>query len=309
MATRFTLRQLEYFIAAGECGSIASASERLNVSSPSISASISQLEAEFGLSLFVRKRAHGLALTPAGVKLLEQSRNVISATTDLTSLAGAISGNIQGPLKLGCLVTFAQIIVPKLRREFEGCNPEVYIRQYEMNQSEIFSALRRAEIDLALTYDLDIPTDLDYVSLLELPPFALVSPEHELADRTELSIGDLVDYPMILLDLPFSGEYFLSFFSAIDVKPKIAERTKDMAVMRSLVANGYGYSFANVRPLNDQSPDGQKLVFIPLVGDVRPMNMGLLMARGATSSITIRTFIEHCQSMITGRLLPSLQTS
>lgn len=61
MPLRFTLRQLEYFVTAGESGSIAAASQKLNVSSPSISAAISQLEAELGLSLFVRQHAQGCA--------------------------------------------------------------------------------------------------------------------------------------------------------------------------------------------------------------------------------------------------------
>ena len=60
MPSRFTLRQLEYFKAVGELGSIAQASEKVNVSSPSISAAINQLEQEFGLPLFVRQHAQGL---------------------------------------------------------------------------------------------------------------------------------------------------------------------------------------------------------------------------------------------------------
>lgn len=287
MPLRFTLRQLEYFVAAGEGGSIAAASEKLNVSSPSISTSITQLEKEFGLSLFVRKRAHGLTLTSAGERLLVQSRAVLASAGDLNSLAGAISGHVQGVLRLGCLVTFAQIVVPRLRRAFEATYPEAHISQVELNQAEIFSEIRRAEIDVALTYDLDIPSDLDFLPLLQLSPYVLVSPEHPLADRAEVSAEALKDHPMVLLDLPFSSDYFLSFFKATGAKPLIAERTRDMAVMRSLVANGFGYSIANVRPLNDELPDGGKLRFIPLVGDVRPMNLGLAMARGAATSLTI----------------------
>lgn len=306
MPLRYTLRQLEYFIAAGECGSIAAASEKLNVSSPSISASISQLEAEFGLALFVRKRAHGLTLTSNGARLMEQSKKVIQSAVELNSLAGSVSGSVQGPLKLGCLLTFAQIVVPRLRAEFEAAFPDVSITQFEMDQSGIFSALRRAEVDIALTYDLDIPSDLDFVPIIPLPPFVLLSPAHPLADLNAIAVEDLSAHPMVLLDLPYSAEYFLSFFNDIGVKPTISERTRDMAVMRSLVANGYGYSIANVRPLNDQSPDGRELRFVPLAGDVRPMTMGLVMAQGAQTSITIRAFIEHCKSMIGGNQLPGL---
>lgn len=68
---RYTLRQLEYFIAAGEVGSITLASERLCISQPSISTAISHLEREFGVQLFVRHHAQGLSLTPAGHKILK----------------------------------------------------------------------------------------------------------------------------------------------------------------------------------------------------------------------------------------------
>jgi len=55
-----------------------------------------------------------------------------------------------------------------------------------------------------------------------------------------VSVDDLKNYPMVLLDLPFSSEYFLSFFAQIGVKPNVAERTRDMAVMRSLVRTASG---------------------------------------------------------------------
>ena len=53
--SHLTLRQSEYSILIGETGSIARASEALNVSLPSISSAISQLEEELGFSFFVRK--------------------------------------------------------------------------------------------------------------------------------------------------------------------------------------------------------------------------------------------------------------
>ncbi|KAG1702712.1 Carnitine monooxygenase oxygenase subunit [Nymphon striatum] len=65
------LSQLEYLVAVGESGTIALASERVNVSSPSISAAISQLEAEFGIQIFVRHHAQGLSLTPGGRRIFQ----------------------------------------------------------------------------------------------------------------------------------------------------------------------------------------------------------------------------------------------
>ena len=304
---RYTLRQLEYFVAVGETGSIARASERINVSSPSISAAITQLEQEFGLPLFVRQHAQGLSPTQGGRQMLEQARVVLQEAGAMMDIAADISGSVRGPLSVGCLLTFAQLVLPALRRGFETEYPDVHVRQRELNQIDIFSGLRRSEIDIALTYDLDLPADLQFVALLKLPPSAVLGAAHPLADRAEVSIEELQDYPMVLLDLPLSSDYFLSFFDAVGAKPKIAERTQDMAVMRSLVANGFGYSIANVRPLNRLSPDGQPVRYVPITGAVRPMRMGLLMAQDAAKSNLVRAFIDYSRQMILRRRLMGIE--
>lgn len=303
---RYTLRQLEYFVAVGEAGSIVLASEKVNVSSPSISAAINQLEKEFGLPLFVRQHAQGLSLTLAGKRMLQQAKIVLQEADRLIDIAGDISGSIRGPLSIGCLVTFAQVVLPSVRRSFETGYPEVRVCQHELDQSEIFSFLRRAEIDVALTYNLNLPADLQFISLLELPPYAIVNETHPLAHLPAVSVEELQSYPMVLLDLPYSSDYFLSFFAQIGAKPIIAERTRDMAVMRSLVANGFGYSIANVRPLNDCSPDGKPLKFIPLVGAVRPMRMGLLMSNDADTASVVRAFVQHCSEQLQSGNVPGL---
>lgn len=295
---RYTFRQLEYFVAVGDTGSIARASERINVSSPSISSAISQLEAEFGLPLFVRQHAQGLSLTQAGQQLLEQARIVLREAGAMIDIAGAISGSVSGPLSVGCLLTFAQLVLPTLRRGFEAEYPEARIRQHEMNQVDLFSALRRSEIDVALTYDLDLPADLQFTGLVRLSPIALMGTTHALAERDVVSIKELSAHPMILLDLPLSADYFLSLFDEVGERPVIAERTRDMAVMRSMVGNGFGYSIANVRPLSDTSPDGNPVRVIPISGKVRALRMGLLTAQDADKSNSVRAFMDYFSGMV-----------
>ncbi|MCK0150667.1 LysR family transcriptional regulator [Marivita sp. S6314] len=303
---RFTLRQLEYFVAVGELGSIAQAAEKVSVSSPSISAAINQLEQEFGLPLFVRQHAQGLSLTIAGREMLKQAKLVLQNAEQLVDLAGDISGKVQGPLSIGGLLTFAQVVVPALRAGFERLYPEVRVTQHELDQAQIFSKLRQCEIDVAITYDLDLPGDLTFVPITSLPPYALLCETHPLAGRSSVTVADLLPHPMVLLDLPFSSEYFLSFFLKSGKKPIIAERTRDMAVMRSLVANGFGFSLANVRPFNDLSPDGKKLIFVPLDGDARPMQLGLLSSRDAGNVNVIRTFIDHCKTEYQSGFIPGV---
>lgn len=306
MALRFTLRQLEYFVTVGEQGSIAQASAQVNVSSPSISAAISQLEDEFGLPLFVRKHAHGLSLTQAGRQFMVQARKVLAEADALNRLAGSISGNVQGPLNVGCLLTFAQVLLPAIRREFQKQYTDVQISQTECDQETLIESLRRADIDVALTYDLEIPTDLDFVPLRLLPLYAVVGADHPLAKCKSVSIETLVKHPMVLLDLPISRTYFMSVFERAGVTPKIVERTRDMAVMRSLVANGFGFSVANIRPHSDLSPDGRALSFIPLKGTPRPLRLGFIVPEGARSILSVDAFIHHASQTISNWGYPGL---
>ncbi|THD81409.1 LysR family transcriptional regulator [Aliigemmobacter aestuarii] len=307
MPLRFTLRQLEYLVAVGECGSIAKAAQRVNVSSPSISTAIAQLEEEFGLPLFVRRHAQGLFLTQGGRQFVEEARAVLKAAGRLGDLANDITGKVRGPLSLGCLLTFAQVILPQLRRSFVARFPEVTIRQSECNQAEIYDGLRTAELDVALTYDLNIPPDIEFVELVSLPPYALFPDDHPLAGARQVTPADLAPHPMVLLDLPHSVDYFLGCFSEAGVSPQIAERTRDMGVMRSMVASGFGYSIANIRPSSDMAPDGMRLRYVPLVGPVRPMRLGLVLAEGARGALTIRAFIDHCRETITPDSAPGLR--
>ena len=301
MQVRFTLRQLEYLVAVGEAGSIALAAERMNVSSPSISTAIAQLEQEFGLQLFVRRHAQGLSPTEAGRRMVAEARAVLGGAGRLTDMANEITGMVRGPLTVGCLQTVAQMLLPRLRRSFTDLYPDVTFRQTEGNQADLFEGLRSGLMDAALTYEMDIPSDLRFVPLIALPPHALFPADHPLAGAACVTPAQLAPYPMVLLDLPFSAEYFLSVFARRGLKPRIVERTRDMGLMRAMVANGFGYSIANIRLRPDVAPDGQPLRIVPIrdaAMPLEPLRFGLILTDAASGARRVQAFLEHCEAEV-----------
>lgn len=72
------LRQLKYFIAIAQSGSMASAAQSLGVAQPSLSQQMKQLEAELSVELLVRS-ARGVQLTEAGQVLLRHARSITGA--------------------------------------------------------------------------------------------------------------------------------------------------------------------------------------------------------------------------------------
>ncbi|MEM9146167.1 MAG: LysR family transcriptional regulator [Pseudomonadota bacterium] len=306
MVLRFTLRQLMYFVAVGETGSVSKAAEQLNVSSPSVSAAISQLEQEFGVQLFVRRHAQGVTLTPGGRLFLTQSRLVLGQAHALHDLASDITEQPRGPIRIGCLVTLAPVILASLRRSFERSHPEAVVSQVSGHQGHLLDMIRRAEIDVAITYDLEIPQDVIFDPLAALPPYVLLAANDPNADAPALTLKELSERPMVLLDLPISREYFLSMFQSQGLRPNVAERAGDVAMLHSLVANGYGYALLNIRYQIDTAPDGAKVRLVPLKGDFRPMILGLARVRSEYEPNIVRAFRSHFGQAIDDDRIPGM---
>ena len=109
---RFSLKQLEYFLAVSETKNISIASKKINISSPSISSAIAQLEEEFSIKLFIRKHASGLELTKSGEKFALAAQNIVNQSKDLYNIANNLTNNNVGNINLGCLTTLAPVIEP-----------------------------------------------------------------------------------------------------------------------------------------------------------------------------------------------------
>ncbi|MDE0242368.1 MAG: LysR family transcriptional regulator [bacterium] len=298
MAFRFTLRQLEYFVAVCDAGSIAAASQLVNVSSPSISTAISQLENVFGLELFVRQYARGLSLTPGGRRFYSAAKEVLEGAGGLHDVAGEISGEVRGPISVGSLMTVAPFVLPELRKEFQAQHPLVTFQQAEGHQTDLIRMLRRADIDIAVTYDLEIPNDIAFEALLPMPPCALLGVDHPLASASAVSLGALADEPLILLDLPLSRDYFMSLFQRLDLHPRIEARTPNVSMVHAMVANGIGYGLLNVPGRHTWSPDGKPLRYVPIKDEARPMQLGLATMRADRKSRILSAFEEHCRKMV-----------
>lgn len=303
---RYTLRQLEYFIAAGEAGSIRHASEKLSISQPSISTAIGHLEQELGVQLFIRHHAQGLSLTPAGRRLVSDAKRVIQMAEGLYAAASEVTDQVRGQLTVGAMVTLAPMIMPELAHGFMSTYPATEIRQFEANHEHLMEKLKRAEIDIAITYDLQIPDGIGFLPLASLPPHILVSETHPFAKRDEVSLHELADEPLILLDLPLSREYFFALFFREGLEPKMYSRSSHQEVVRTMVANGYGYTLANVRPRSNLALDGRRVVRVKLAGNHRPMVVGIATLDSVRKSRLLERFEDHCKASMSDLSLPGM---
>lgn len=309
MRANFTIRRIEYFVAVGEAGSLAEAAQTLNVSPPSISAALAQLESELQTQLFVRQHAQGMALTAGGRRLFAEAKKLLRRAGNLQNIAADLGEEAAGDLRVGCLQTVAPLALPHLRKRFEARFPKVRVQQRESHQAELLQALQNAELDLCLTYDLDIPPGVEFLPLADMPAYVILPAKHPLAGRGALAPADLAPLPFILLNLPLSSKYFLSMFAQTGVAPRIAAKSQDMALVRSMVANGFGYSLGNIHPRPDTAPDGKPLCYAPLKNGLRPMRLGLAKCRADYETRAVAAFCQYCADAVAAGEFPAVAAS
>jgi DNA-binding transcriptional LysR family regulator len=290
----FTLVQLRYFAAAAEHGSMTAAAKALVVSQSAVSTAIAQLEKELGVQLLLRHHARGLALTPAGREFYAELRGFLAHSQDLADSATNAGQALVGDLSIGCFATLAPFRLPGLIADFAAENPEVDVTVVEGEHARLKQALRAGECEVALMYRYDLDDDLDAIVVGVAEPHVIVPVGHRLAGRAGVRLAELADDPLVLLDLPHTGEYFRSLFAQVGVTPQVRHRTQGYETVRSLVAAGHGYAVLNQRPVHDTTYAGGAVVTLPLRDDLEPLEIVLVRVRGTRPTRKTDAFIRTC---------------
>lgn len=263
----FSLRQMEYFDAAARFGGAAAAAKALQVSQPSISKAIAELESLWGEQLFVRLHARGLELTAAGALRAKQAHALLRQAQALTAPRALA---LTGKLRMGCLSTLGARYLPGILARMQAEYPGIQVEVEEGDTETLTRQIERGALDTALMYDLGLARQVRLQPVAELWPYALLPHGHALAAKTSLRLADLAPEPLVLINLPHSRAYFLSLFHAAGLSPQIAFESASMEMVRTLVANGLGVSLLTTRPVRDVAYDGKKLACRALRGTLRP---------------------------------------
>jgi DNA-binding transcriptional LysR family regulator len=289
---RFTLKQLEYFLAAAEAGSITIASARARISQPSISAAIAQIEATLGTSLFVRHHARGMTPTAAGQRFVNDARHLLNHARDFSRSAESLTSDVSGQITVGSFVTLAIRFMPGLLAEFARRVPGITVNLEEGNQQDIIEGITSGRLELAMAYAYAVPEEVVAERLAVLPPYILVASDHPLAGRDRISLKEIGQEPFILLDLPFSRDYFFNLFMTCGVEPRIAHRSRSPELIRGLVGHGCGYTIHNALPGTNVSYDGRGIVAVPIAEHLASVHMVSLRLRRQNMRPAVRIFAD-----------------
>ena len=192
---RYSLRQLEVFLATARYENVTRAAETLAMSQSAASGSLKELERQFDMKLFDRlgKRLQlselGQQLRPQVESLLEQAR----------SLEQALTGeDVVGRLEIGATLTIGNYIAVNMIADFRQQNARSDIILRVANTETIAKQVAGFELDMGLIEgELQHP-DLDIVHWRRDELVVFAAPNHPLSTSTALSDQDLLSLPWIV---------------------------------------------------------------------------------------------------------------
>jgi len=292
------LRALRYFVMSAEAGTISEAARRLNISQPSVSAAIQQLEDLYQVQLFIRVPTKGIELTTEGLRFLERARLLLSQSDQFRHDVDAISHTLGGEITVASFLNITPTITSELVGAFQKKHPNIQVNLLDLDQHAILSGLTTGKVELAITFNLALQSGLSASTLASLPPYALLPPEDPLAEESTVSIHDIATRPFILMDLPHTRDYFHSLFSDQRIIPRMDFRCHSLEAVRSFVASGLGVSILNVLPAYQGTYSGHPVAMRPITENLRPLNVVLLRNSRLRMRPALNLFADFASKMI-----------
>lgn len=197
------LRQLRYFVAIIQCGSITRASLQLNVAQPALSLHIRNMEADLGVPLLFRT-PQGVQPTEAGSILLRNAQLILSQFEQAQAEIRGSTSEPVGEVRLGLPSSISQILGVPLILAARERFPRVGLRIAEAMSGYVLDWLRLGRVDLGLLYGLVEDRCLRSISLLS-EALVLFGPATGRVDGfgapeegRSVPLSALADHPLIL---------------------------------------------------------------------------------------------------------------
>lgn len=278
-----TLRQFEYVAAVARAGSLSAAAAQLNVSQPSLSVALTQVEQRLGQKLFRRRRGAPITLTAAGEVYVDRVEDLLVAARrldDPASLRQARGGRVT----LGLFDDLAPFHLGPLLQALTFGLPDVDLRYQLADFTTLARDMLEGRVDMCVTYDLGFDASFAKHTLAMLSPCAIIAADHDMAARAQIALLDLVDQPLILSEDGLSIRHVLGLFRKIDAKPKIRHRVRSLEVMRSLVGSGAGIGISYTVPPSGRTYDQKRISAVPIADSFA--REPIILARNAFAPLT-----------------------
>ena len=297
-----TIQQILYALTIAECGSMNKASEKLFIVQPTLTSAIQELEKEYGITIFLRKKT-GIEITKEGDEFLGYARQVLEQANLIEERYNGIK---TGKIRF-CVssqhYSFAVEAFVKLLKEYGGDKYEFHMRETETYDIINDVATLRSEVGLLYlnkfneTVILKTLKDnnLSFTPLFKAKPHVFVGKDSPLASKKSISLKDLKPYPRLSYEQGSHNSFYFSeeILSTLDCDKELIVR--DRATLFNLLVGMDGYTICS--GVINETLNGPNIVARPLKVDDY-MEIGYIVPNAITPSKLTAAYIEILKSMV-----------
>ncbi|WXL27231.1 LysR family transcriptional regulator [Ectopseudomonas mendocina] len=291
---RFTLRQLQIFVAVAQHESVSRAADALSLSQSATSTSLSELERQSDCQLFDRAGKR-LSLNALGLQLLPQAVALLEQASEIERLLIGQSGF--GSLKVGATLTVGNYLATLLIGNFMQRHPECKVKLQVHNTAHVVQQIAHYDLDLGMIEGDCQHPDIDVHPWVEDELVVFCAPQHPLAKRGVATLDELSREAWILREQG-SGTR-LTFDQAMRHHPQslnIRLELEHTEAIKRAVESGLGISCISRLALRDAFRRGS---LVPLESpelDLR-RQFYFIWHKRKYQTAAMREFIEMCRAL------------
>lgn len=196
---RIRLRHIHCFLAVAQERNLGRAAERMRLTQPAISKTLSELEAIAGTRLFERNRL-GAQLTAEGEKFLTHALGVLDALDAVSEAIGTEQAPQREAIQIGALPSVAPDLLPAALQIFRRHHPDAQVAIQTAANAPLLHMLKAGEVDFVLgrMADPQMMVGLSFELLYVEPLVLAVRAGHPLARESSVSLGAVAAFPLVL---------------------------------------------------------------------------------------------------------------
>lgn len=250
-------KQLRALIAVAETGSVTRASELLHIVQPAVSRQLRLLEEDLGVPLFQRER-YGMTPTEAGAVLVERAQRALRELDQARDEIYAEFGTLSGVVSVGLLPSTAELLAGPLVSSLKARHPQLQVSVTVAYAGHLEQWLESGDIDIALLYGVRTTSTRQVRALLE-ERLCLVGPcDADLRMDQPIKLCEAAALPLVLPTPPHGLRVLFEHACAVAGLPfSITALTNSMAVQKSLVMHGQGYTILPSVSVHDDVAGGR----------------------------------------------------
>lgn len=201
------IRVLRYFLEIAREENMTKAAERLHVSQPSLSRQMKELEEELGKKLFYRS-SYSIHLTDEGMLLRKRAEDLLDMADKIESEFHTLDQMTGGEVFIGCAESYLVKYLANAVQNLYESHPLIRYHITSGDTAQVAEKLDKGLFDFAIIVQ---PPDLSRYNYLEIPGSdiwgAVMRHDHPLADKEQITIDDLIPYPVFSSKQSFNNDF------------------------------------------------------------------------------------------------------